>query len=203
MNEPKPESEPVRVNDRRRFDPDGKPREDVGEFPAEAALSPEQEELGRVRQELQTAHKRVDELARAYQALQLDREEFKQRLSRERDRLLDVERGNVVTALLEAIDELDLCLQVSGSENSPLAKGVGLIRDKLLAQVVAQGVERLRPVGLTFDPNWAEAADMEVTTNPDEDQRITAELRAGYKMKDRVLRPARVRVAKFIQPATA
>ena len=170
---------------------------------AAAPPSPEAIELSKTQDELLVARKRVDELARAYQALQQDREDFKQRLSRERDRLSEVERGKVVTLLLEAIDELDLCLQASSTDTSALATGVRLIRDKLLGQVAAQGVERLKIVGQTFDPNWAEAADMEMTTNPDEDQRVTAELRAGYKLKDRVLRPARVRVAKYVQPASA
>ena len=209
MSESNLENEAARVNDRRRFDPDGNPRPEAEEVAPEQAAapapapSPEAVELLKVQEELQAARKRVDELARGYQSLQQDREDFKKRLSRERDGLMDVERGKVVTLLLEAIDELDLCLQAAGSDTSALATGVRLIRDKLLTQVAGQGVERLKIVGLRFDPNWAEAADMEMTTNPDEDQRVTAELRAGYKLKDRVLRPARVRVAKYVQPASA
>src|SRR5262249_6977674 len=153
--------------------------------------------------ELEAARRRVDELARGYQALQNDREDFKLRLGRERDRLLDVERGTVALALLEAIDELDLCLHASGQDQSALAAGVKLIREKLLARAAALGIERVPSVGEHFDPSWAEAADMEVTTDPSEDQKITAEIRAGYRLKGRVIRPARVRVAKYVQPADA
>src|SRR5512146_2546176 len=75
---------------------------------AEAPSQPEGDpERQRLEAELDSARRRVDELARAYQALNKDREEFKQRLTRERERMLDVERGNVAQTLLEAVDELD------------------------------------------------------------------------------------------------
>ena len=160
----------VRVRDRRRFDPEGNPRSDaesLGDIAFGPAATRDEDdaagatEIDKLSRELEVARRRVDELARAYQALQTDREEFKQRLSRERERLLEVERGNVALALVEAVDELDLCLSASANDSGPLATGVRLIREKLLARLVALGVERVQSVGQTFDPTWAEAADME------------------------------------------
>jgi molecular chaperone GrpE len=58
-------------------------------------------------------------------------------------------------------------------------------------------------VGRPYDPNTAEATDMEITPNPDDDQKVIAEARAGYKLKDRIIRPARVKVAKYVAPAQA
>jgi molecular chaperone GrpE len=152
--------------------------------------------------ELEQSRRRVDELARAYQTLTAEREEFKQRLSRERDRLLDVERGEVAQLLLDVVDELDLCVNAAAPD-APLAKGVRLIRDGVLAKLQGTGVERLQVVGLPFDPRVAEASDMEVVADPNADQRMTGEVRAGYRLKDRVIRPARVRVAKYVKPADA
>ena len=161
-------------------------------------------EVERLMAELTAARRRVDQLARAYQDLEKDREEFKQRLTRERERMLDVERGKVATQLLEAVDELDLCLSMSGpDESSGLAKGVKLIRDGLLARLQQAGVERLQLVGQPYDPNTAEATDMELTPHPEEDQRVVSEARAGYRFKDRIIRPARVKVAKYVAPAQA
>ena len=105
--------------------------------------------------------------------------------------------------LLEALDELELYLQAAAGESSPLAKGVRLIRDNLLAKLSATGVERLELVGKPFDPNVAEATDMEMTADPAEDQRVLSEVRAGYKLRDRIIRPARVKVAKYVRPAPA
>lgn len=216
----------IKVNDRRRFDMDGNVREGDGgtassrqpqpqpEGAGEGALSAEpvadSAEVVRLRAELEVAQKdleasrrRVDELARAYQAVSQDREEYKARLRRERDQLIDVERGKVAVALVEAVDELDRCLVAAPGDTSPLAQGVRLIRDGALQKLQASGVERMSLVGQKYDPNVAEAADMEVTPIPEEDQRILAELQAGYRIKDKVIRPAKVKVAKYIAPAQA
>src|SRR5438270_12199699 len=107
--------------------------------------------------QLEAARKRIDELARAYQALERDREDFKQRLSRERERMIDVERGEVAVALIEAIDELDLSL--ASADDSPLAQGVRLIRDKLVKKLGSMGVQRVSLLGVQYDANLAEAAE--------------------------------------------
>jgi molecular chaperone GrpE len=168
---------------------------------AAPAVDPERQ---RLEAELEATRRRVDQLARAYQDAQKDREEFKQRLTRERERMMDVERGNVATALLEAVDELDRSLSMGGADaSSPLAQGVKLIRDGLLSKLQQMGIERIQVVGRPYDPNTAEATDMEITPNPDDDQKVVAEARAGYKLKDRIIRPARVKVAKYVAPAQA
>lgn len=171
--------------------------------PEDAELSAARAEAAKLRQDLEASRKRVDELARALQASNQDREEFKQRIIRERERMLDVEKGNVALTLLEGIDELDRCLGASATDESPLAQGVRLIRDKLLAKVQSMGIERLNLLGKPFDPNVADAVDMEITAQPEEDQKVVAEIHAGYKYKDRVIRPARVKVAKYVKPAEA
>lgn len=168
---------------------------------APASVPPE--EVERLKNELEAARRRVDELARAYQNGERDREEFKQRLTREREQLLDVERGKVALMVIEAIDELDLCLQASGSDSSPLAQGVRLIRGNLVSKVQSAGIERLDLVGKPYDPNLAEAVDMEVTDDPNQDGAMVFELRAGYRLKSRVIRPARVKIAKYVRPAEA
>ncbi|HVE86362.1 MAG TPA: nucleotide exchange factor GrpE [Myxococcales bacterium] len=211
----------IKVNDRRRFDMDGNVREPGGPEQAPPQQQPDQAaesdqppadpaEVVRLRAELEVAQKdleasrrRVDELARAYQALNQDREEFKARLRREREQLMDVERGKVAVALLEAIDELDRCLAAAPGDTTPLAQGVRFIRDGMLAKLQQSGVERLSLVGQTYDPNVAEAADMEITPNQEDDQRVVAEVQAGYRIKDKVIRPARVKVAKYVAPAQA
>lgn len=172
--------------------------------PSEAQqATPVDAERQRLEAELEASRRRVDQLARAYQELNRDREEFKQRLTRERERMLDVERGTVATTLLEAIDDLDRSLAASAQDTSPLAQGVRLIRDGLLKKVQGMGIERVQVVGQLYDPNTAEATDMELTTVPEDDQKVVAEIRAGYKLKERIIRPARVKVAKYVAPAQA
>jgi molecular chaperone GrpE len=189
----------VKINDRRRFDPEGNPK-GADEAVAEPSAA-EPPPVAAPNAELEAARRRVDELARAYQSLTQEQQEFKARLTRERERMLDVDRAEVAQVLLDVADELDLALK--SAADSPLAHGVRLIRDGILQKLQSSGVERLQVIGARFDPSVAEANDMEVTTDPDQDQKVTAEVRAGYRLKDRVIRPARVRVARYVPPASA
>ncbi len=140
---------------------------------------------------------RLDEVLRAYSRLQQEREDFRRRLERERDRVLDVERGNVALGLLEAVDELDRSLAAAPSECGALADGVRLIRDGLLRRVLAGGITRLDVLGQPFDPTVHEAVDLVACDRVEDDGRVVEEIRAGYRQGERVLRPARVRVGRF------
>jgi molecular chaperone GrpE len=184
----------VKVNDRRRFHEDGTPRPEVADVGADG-------EVARLQQELDAARRRVDELARAYQAGERDREDFKKRVTREREQLLDVERGKVALALLEAIDQLDLAL--STAVDSPLKQGVRLIRENLFKKAEATGIEVLPLEGQPFDPNLAEAADMEICTAEADDGKVVSVLRPAYALKGKVVRPGQVKVARFVKPAEA
>jgi molecular chaperone GrpE len=198
----------VRINDRRRFHPDGAPREPVRESPEPPAESvPAASEavdaqgLEGLQTELAAARARVNELARGLQESDRDREAFKARLARENERLRDVERGDNARLVLDAIDALDRSLQAA--DDSPFADGVRLIRDDLVTKLRAEGIERLELTGAPFDPNQAEAMDTEVVTDPAADGRVLSELRAGYALKGRVVRPAQVRVGRYVRPARA
>jgi molecular chaperone GrpE len=151
--------------------------------------------------ELARAQKRVDELARALQASEKDREDFKLRTTRERERLIDVEKGKVAVSLVEAVDELELCLK--GQENTPLVQGVRLIRDGLIKKLTALGCDRVQLVGLPYDANFAEASDMEMCVDEESDGLVTAEMRPCFRFNGRVIRPGLVRVSKFVASASA
>lgn len=203
----------VRVNDRRRSDPEGNPRPVTEEAEVQRADAPSSDqkveeappgsraEWEQMKQNLEAAYRRIDDLARAVQAGEREREDFKKRLTRERERMIDVEKGNVAQLLLESIDELDLCM--GSGDDSPLAKGVRMIRDNMVGRLSSLGVERVELVGRPFDPNLAEAVDMEITTSPDEDQKVLQEMRPAYRFKDRVIREGRVKVARYMPPAQA
>jgi len=156
-----------------------------------------------LQRELEAARKRIDELARGLQALDRDREDFKERLTRERERLLEIEKANIALILLDVMDELDLSIQASGDEDSPTTRGVKLIREGLLNKIQSLGIERVDVMNRPFDPKLAEAADTELTSKPEDDQKIVAVVRPGYRLKDRIIRPARVRVARYLTHAQA
>jgi len=196
-----------RVNDKRRYNPDGTPRAGApetepqqSERPSEAAAAPT-DEVSQLKAELEAARRRVDELARGIQDVMRDRDDFKQRIQRERERMLEVEKGQVAQSLIEAIDELDLSL--AADDGSPFAQGVRLIRDKLAHKLAANGIERLPLVGRPYDPNAAEAVDIELVSSPAQNDRVLAEQRPAYALRGRVIRPGRVKVGRYLEPAKA
>jgi molecular chaperone GrpE len=170
----------------------GAPAEDASsEIPAEAG------EVADLRAQLETQAARLDEVLRAYSRLQQEREEFRKRSEREKERVLEVERGNVALALLEAVDELDRILTAApGGGGAALVSGVRLIRDGLLRRALSSGIQRYETVGQLFDPTLHEAADIVAVDDPEQDERVIEEVRAGYKQGERVLRAARVRVGR-------
>jgi molecular chaperone GrpE len=197
-----------RVNDKRRYNPDGTPRAGVPvtepeqtEPPSEAGSPAAPDEVTQLRAELEAARRRVDELARGIQEVMRDRDDFKQRIQRERERMLEVEKGQVAQSFIEAIDELDLSL--AADDGSPFAQGVRLIRDKLLQKLAAAGIERLALVGRPYDPNAAEAVDIELVHSPAQNDRVLAEQRPAYALRGRVIRPGRVKVGRYLEPAKA
>jgi len=196
-----------RVNEKRRYNPDGTPRAGApetepqqSERPSEAAAAPT-DEVSQLKAELEAARRRVDELARGIQDVMRDRDDFKQRIQRERERMLEVEKGQVAQSLIEAIDELDLSL--AADDGSPFAQGVRLIRDKLVQKLAANGIERLPLVGRPYDPNAAEAVDIELVSSPAQNDRVLAEQRPAYALRGRVIRPGRVKVGRYLEPAKA
>ncbi len=178
----------------------------VSDVPPEAAEAPRGEEVSdtlattaELQEQLKSQGARLDEVLRAYSHLQQEREEFRKRSERERERVLEVERGNVALAIIEAIDELDRTLQAVKKERQgdPLVAGVKLIRDGLLRRLAGSGIERYETVGLPFDPTLHEAADMVQVADAGQDGQVIGETRAGYRQGERVLRAAHVRVGRF------
>ena len=87
------------------------------------------------------------------------------------------------------------------SETAPLLTGVTLIRDHLLRILASEGVQALDLTGQRFDPAVAEAVSIEETSEPERDNLILAENGRGYMLGSTLLRPARVRVARYPRQA--
>jgi len=173
-----------------------------GVDPPEGQLQQLESEMHELRQTLQAQSARLDEVLRAYSRLQQDKDDFRRRAEREKERVLEIERGNVGVALLEAVDQLDLTLQTIRADRGcqdcqGLSDGIRLIRDGLLRRVEQNGIARMQAVGTPFDPQRHDAVELVTVDDQALDGTVVTELRAGYQQGDRVLRPARVTVGKF------
>lgn len=134
---------------------------------------------------------------------QADFENFRKRTDREKQELRQYAEVDLLTALLPVLDAFERALapEASGPADNAEAdyrKGVELIRKQLLDVLTRAGLEPVEALGKTFDPFLHHAAER-VESAEHGDQEVVAELQRGYTFKDRLLRPALVRVA--VQPA--
>jgi molecular chaperone GrpE len=147
---------------------------------------------------------RIDELARAYASLVEDNKSFRQRQERERERLVEAEKARLAQVMLESHDDLERAYRASGSATgaeSPalrdLRDGVALTLASMEKRISEMGVSRLEVLGAPYDPRTAEAIDVVAVADEARDGIVVEEYRPGWRIGDRVLRPARVRVGRL------
>jgi molecular chaperone GrpE len=143
--------------------------------------------------ELVTVAAERDEYLALAQRTQADFENYRKRVARES--ALAQERGVVKLAkeLLPALDNLDRALEAA-DQDDPLLQGVRLVREELSAALARAGIEAFSPTGEVFDPALHEA----VVHQPVEGAAsgtVAEVYQPGYRLRDHVIRPARVVVA--------
>jgi molecular chaperone GrpE len=125
---------------------------------------------------------------------------YRKRVERERRELADQSVVNLLQELLLIVDDFDRALTVDSGDageggGAAYRKGVELIHAKLHDVLRKLGVNPIESLGSTFDPNVHQAVMQE--SSPDHREgTVIGELRKGYMLHDRLLRPAMVKVAK-------
>jgi molecular chaperone GrpE len=132
----------------------------------------------------------LDRLARA----QAEFENARRRASKEQQDFRDYAAADSIKPLLPVLDSFERALQVK-SEPADFRSGVELIYKQLQDALAKIGVRAIPAKGEQFDPHVHEAIEM-VETSDAADHEVIEELQRGYKIKDRLLRPAMVKVAK-------
>ena len=134
-----------------------------------------------------------DEYLDALQRLQADFENYRKRVARSAQDAASRAAGEVVVKLLPVIDAFDLAKAHFTAADSEEARALDQARGLLLDTLAREGLERIDEVGVTFDPQVHDAV-AHVEGDDDDAQVVDEVLRAGYRWKGAVLRPAMVRV---------
>jgi molecular chaperone GrpE len=132
----------------------------------------------------------IDRLAR----MQAEFDNARKRAAKEQQHFRDYALADAIKTLIPVLDSFDRALQ-SSPEKSEFHVGVELIHKQLQDALSKIGVEPISAKGQQFDPRLHEAIEM-VDTSEVPDHQVIQELQKGYKLKDRLLRPAMVRVAR-------
>ncbi len=150
---------------------------------AEAALPTELEQLKGENAAL------LDRLAR----LQAEFDNARKREAKERADFRDYAVAGAVEAFLPVLDNFQLALAHGGTADQ-MRTGVELIVKQMEEALRSLGVQTIETVGTQFDPRQHEALES-IETDEHPDHQVLEEVRRGYKIKDRLLRPALVRIA--------
>jgi molecular chaperone GrpE len=132
----------------------------------------------------------LDRLAR----LQAEFDNFRKRSVKEQQDFRDYALNEALKQFLPILDSLDRAIKTENADASDFRSGIELI-DRQFHDVLSKlGVEPIEAKGQPFDPNFHQAIQM-VDTDEEKDNHVLDELQRGYKLRDRLLRPAMVRVA--------
>jgi molecular chaperone GrpE len=132
----------------------------------------------------------LDRLARQ----QAEFDNARKRTVREQQEFREYAAADALKSLLPVVDSLDRALQVK-SDAEEFRNGVDLIYKQLQTALAKLSVHPIASKGEPFDPHYHEAIEMVETTEAP-DHHVVEELQRGYKYKDRLLRPAMVKVAR-------
>ena len=132
----------------------------------------------------------VDRLAR----LQAEFENARKRAEREQQEFREYAVTDAVKALLPSLDSFERALSTE-ADTTEFRNGVELIYKQLYDALLKMGLRPIKAEGESFDPRFHQAVEM-VNTSEAKDHEVLEELQRGYKFKDRLLRPAMVKVAQ-------
>jgi molecular chaperone GrpE len=166
----------------------------VSEAASEASADPEVQKLKEDRDSLH------DRLLRK----QAEFENYKKRIERERGEFAQFASAELMRELLNALDSFDLAIRNAGTEGSSagnMLRGLDLVYKQFQDTLGRFGLKAIEAKGQQFDPNFHQAVTT-VTTDEVEDNSVVEELRKGYTLNGRLLRPAMVSVAVNSQRGT-
>ncbi len=130
-----------------------------------------------------------------YVRLVAEFDNFKKRSAREYNRLVETAESNLILDLLHVVDDFSRAINHDTEDFETYKQGIEMINSKLNETLKRRGLQHMRVVDEEFDPNFHEAV-MQLEVDDKEDGIIIEEVQAGYYLNDKVIRPAKVVVAK-------
>jgi molecular chaperone GrpE len=127
---------------------------------------------------------------------QADFENYKKRAAREKEEAIKYANSSLLEKLIAIVDNFELGLEAARAEGekSPVFSGMSMVLKQLMDFLAESGLQPIDATGQKFDPNLHEAIAHEPSDKVPEET-VIRQMRRGYKMKDRLLRPSSVVVS--------
>lgn len=161
----------------------------------QAAAPPAADDAAAARAELEKLQAERNLLLDRMARLQAEFDNARKRAAREQQEYKDFALADALKNLLPILDSFDRALQTKVQKPEDFRSGVELIRKQFQDALEKLGLRPIPAKGEPFDPRLHEAIEM-VDTDEAKDHHVLDELQRGYKLKDRLLRPSMVRVAR-------
>jgi molecular chaperone GrpE len=147
--------------------------------------------------ELTEARLKAEDYLDGWQRSRAEFSNYKKRIDRDQAQTYQQAAGTVIKQFLGIMDDLERALKTrpNDGEGAAWANGIELVYRKLVTILENEGLKTIPAEGLIFDPNVHEAIILEDSSDHESGQVIEV-LQQGYLLGDKVLRPARVRVAR-------
>jgi len=161
-----------------------------GEQPvAEEVISDDNSVLAELKRQADDNHSR-------YLRAQADFDNFRRRTLKEREELAQYASLKLITELLPVVDNFERALKagVDSAESESFVKGVDMIYRQLFQVLESEGLKPMEAVGQPFDPEVHQAV-MQVESEEYEEGIVVEAIQTGYWLKDKVIRPAMVKVS--------
>jgi molecular chaperone GrpE len=125
-----------------------------------------------------------------------DHKNYKRRTDAEREEIKKNANAGLLLKMLQILDDFERAIESVPSDiaESPWVSGIGMIRQKFTTLMESENVTPIEAVGQDFDPNLHHAVAYEDVEGQNE--KVVEELQKGYKLHDRIIRPAMVKVGK-------
>jgi molecular chaperone GrpE len=159
---------------------------------AEEPVNLEGEDLATIKRQLEEERQKAESYLANWQRSQADFINYKRRTEQERSDVAKFANAMLILNLLPVLDDLERALATVPTSMAGLTwfDGIRLIHRKLMGILETQGLRAIEAEGQDFDPNLHEA----VMHGEGEEGKVLEELQKGYKLHDRVIRPAMVKV---------
>ena len=164
---------------------------------AEAAEA-QQEVADPVMQELEAAKATIEEQKDKYLRLSAEFDNYRKRTMKEKAELIKNGGEKAISAILPILDDLERALHnmQSADDVKAMYEGIDLIYQKFLKGLSQEGLQKMEPVGETFDTDYHEAVALVPAPSEDQKGKVLDCVQTGYKLNDKVIRHSKVVVAQ-------